>query len=198
MVDFGVDSRPANVLTFCPNEHADLTSQLNEFAATIADADTHRLAKNYYNLQFNNFPIVTMYKRNNKVVGFATCLDRPSFYPSGSIRILNRFYQSSTDCRVNYSRELLRPTTFHCVMQQLILAAKLGYKNGFISRDSRASGFFKNFVNALDKQSTYSWEYQKGPFLVAPDPSNIECWQSIGLVQFDSNNNNFWNHWRTS
>jgi len=190
------DTRPADIYSFVPTEYTELTDELNEYSRTLARRDDHRLIKNYIDINFNQYPFVSMWKRNGSIVGFATGWSR-DIYPSGSIRILNRFYHDSDESRVKFTRELLRPSTFQCVQHQLLLAAKLGYDNAFISREPRTNKFFERFVSSLNLRSTHQWEFNAGPFLVAPDPGNPECWQSIALARLKHTDSNFWYYWRT-
>ena len=189
------DTRPADIFSFYPKDYPELTQELNEFSKELYYKDDHRLVKNYTFLDFDDFDVVSVWKRNNKIVGFATAYNR-DFYPTNSIRILNRFYHDKSYSRIKFTRELLRPSTFHCVQQQLLLVAKLGYSEAFISREMRAVKFFSKFIEALNDRSTHKWEYNQGPFLVSPNASDEKSWQSIGLVKFNNNYNNFWEHWK--
>jgi len=188
------DTRPADIYTFPPSEYPELTNKLNEYSKTLNNRDDHRLLTNYINVDFFTFPFVTMYQRGSTITGFATGWNR-DFYLKGSIRILNRFYHDKETSRIGFTRELLRPSTFHCVQQQIILAERLGYSFAFISREMRATKFFKRFINALDDRSTHSWEFREGPFLVAPNPPDPSCWQSIGMTKLKPTANKFWSSW---
>ena len=189
------DSRPADIYTFVPEEYPELTKQLSDFSNELYFRDDHRLVKNYVNLNFLQFPFVTMYKREKQVVGFATGHTR-DFYPKQSVRLLNRFYHDKTYSRKNFTRELLRPSTFCCIQQQIIIASRLGFETGFISREMRAVKFFSRFINELDNRSTHRWEYKQGPFLVSPDVQDDKSWQSLALVEFKKTDYNFWSHWK--
>jgi len=189
------DSRPAEIYTFSPKSYPNLTQELNQFSNELYYRDNHRLIKNYTFLDFNNFEIASMWKRNNRIIAFATGYVRDC-YPKNSIRILNRFYHDKSYSRVNFTRELLRPSTFHCVQQQILLAYRLGYDNAFISRELRAIKFFERFITALNQRSTHKWEYRKGPFLVSPDETDIKSWQSIGLTNLKYNDVDFWSYWK--
>lgn len=189
------DTRPADIYTFVPSAYPELTKELNEFSNELYYKDDHRLVKNYTFLDFNQFQIASAWKHNNRIVGFATAYAR-DLYPSKSIRILNRFYHDKTDSRIGFTRELLRPSTFHCVQQQVLLASKLDYDIAFISREMRAVGFFRKFINELDKRSTHCWEYKKGPFLLSPNTNDEKSWQSIGAVKLKKTTTDFWSYWQ--
>ena len=189
------DSRPADIYTFVPIIYPDLTEELNKYSKTLANKDEHRLLENYINIDFFEFPFVSMWKRDNKVVGFATGYTR-ELYPKNSIRILNRFYHG-TDSRVPFTREVLRPSFFHCIQQQLILAKKLKYDYAFFSREPRTNKHIKKLVDALNNKSKYSWEFKEGPFLMTPSYNNTKAWQSIAVTNITNSNNNFWENWRT-
>lgn len=187
------DSRPADIYTFVPTEYPELAKQLSDFSNELHFRDDHRLVKNYINLNFLQFPFVTMYKRDDQIVGFATGHVRDC-YPKNSVRLLNRFYHDKTYSRKKFTRELLRPSTFCCIQQQILTAARLGFETGFISRELRAVKFFSRFINELDKRGTHSWEYKEGPFLVSPDAQDDKSWQSLALVEFKKTDYNFWSY----
>ena len=188
------DSRPADIYTFVPTEYPELAKQLSDFSNELHFRDDHRLVKNYINLNFLQFPFVTMYKRDDQIVGFATGHVRDC-YPKNSVRLLNRFYHDKTYSRKKFTRELLRPSTFCCIQQQILTASRLGFETGFISRELRAVKFFSRFINELDKRGTHSWEYKEGPFLVSPDAQDDKSWQSLALVEFKKTDYNFWSYW---
>lgn len=190
---FEGDIYPADVTTFVTADYPELTARLSAYSRGIQDP--HRLAGNYLDYDFSTSEFATMYTVEDNIVGFSTGWAR-DFYPAGSIRILNRFYQDPKQLRVKYIRNFLRPTTEAAVRQQVILAQRLGFATAFISRELRTTKYFSEFAAALNANTEYDWEHQTGPFLVAPDPSNPGCWQSIIRTCFDSEKP-FWNHWRT-
>jgi len=190
------DTRPAEVRTFIPSLYPELTEELNTYSATLKDKDNHRLLENYIDVDFNEFPFVTMLKQNNKIVGFSTGYTR-DFYPEGCIRILNRYYQDSNSLRVKFTREVLRPTTFAIVEQQLEMCRRQDYKSAIISREPRTNKFFSSFIKAISDKGTQTWEMKEGPFLLTPSYNNPKAWQSIAYTKFKNSQENFWEHWRT-
>src|SRR6056300_1009250 len=86
-----IDSRPADIYTFIPSQQPKLTQELNNFSKGLYYKDNHRLLKNYTFLDFNEFKVVSVWKRDGRIVGFATAYAR-DFYPNNTVRILNRFY----------------------------------------------------------------------------------------------------------
>jgi hypothetical protein len=189
------DSRPAEVYTFIPNNHSKLTEELNKYSNELYYKDSHRLLDNYKFLDFYKFPIVSMLKRENKIVGFATGYVR-DWYPLNSIRLFNRFYHDNTSSRIKFTRELLRPTTYNCLVQQVEMAKILNYDMAFISREIRAIKFFENFINAINSYTENKWEFKKGPFLLTPDKNDLKSWQAIGYTKLKESDNNFWEHWK--
>jgi hypothetical protein len=190
------DSRPAEITTFQPENYPDLTAELNEYSANLSGRDDHRLIRNYTNLNFFEFPAISIWRNKGSIVGFATIWDR-SFFPKGSVRLFNRLYHDREKSRVSFTRELVRPSTFHCMEQQLVIAKRLGFEIGFITREMRAQRHFRRFIAALDRQSSHSWEWNGGPFLVAPAPAVASCWQSIGATQLaDKDTTEFWSKWQ--
>lgn len=188
------DSRPAEIISFITKDYPDLVAELNEYSKNIND--NHRLYKNYKNINFSIFPFVSMWKRKNKIVGFATGWNR-DIYPKNSIRIFNRFYHDKSLARVKFSREILRPSTLNCLNHQIELSKNLGYDYIFMSREPRTNKYFKEFVNGLNSKTDLRWEFKEGPFLVAPNPNDISCWQTIVMAELKKSENNFWKHWKT-
>lgn len=187
------DTRPAEIYSFFPHEYPELTQELNDHVKTLVD--DHRLVNNYFNLDFFDHEFVSIWKRKEVIVGFAsgfTC----DYYPINSVRILNRFYHDKNLSRVQFTREVLRPATFHCVQQQLIMANRLCYDTVFISRVPRTNKFFRMFIQALNDRSAFKWDFDAGPFLlVENDEDNHNAWQSIAATMLNSNND-FWENWK--
>jgi hypothetical protein len=190
------DTRPAEVTTFIPSMCPELSETLNEYCANLQNKDQHRLLENYININFFDFPFVTVLKKNNNILGFSTGYTR-NFYPSGCIRILNRYYQDNENLRINFTREVLRPTTFAIVEQQLEMCRRLGYESAIMTREPRTNRFFFKFVDTLSQKGSQKWELKKGPFLVTPSYNNLKAWQSIAYTEFKNTSNNFWQHWKT-
>jgi len=189
------DTRPADIYTFIPDEHPRLANELNEYSKNLKYRDDHRLLENYIDIDFTEFPIVSVWKRGEKIVGFSTGYTR-DFYPNNSIRLLNRFYHDKDNSRVQFTREVLRPSTFHCIQQQILLAQKLNFDHAFISSEPRTNKFFKQFINSLSNKGTHSWSFKEGPFLVTPSYDNPKAWQSIAATQLKNTEQKFWQHWR--
>lgn len=188
------DTRPAEIYSFFPYEYPDKTQELNDYVKELNDE--HRLVDNYRNENFFDHEFISVWKRDNKIVGFATGLSKDN-YPLNSLRILNRFYHNKQNSRVNFTREVLRPATFHCVQHQLILADRLCYDYAFISREPRTNKFFKMFTKALHERSTHKWEFKEGPFLLVKNgKDNPKAWQSISVAHLNNDDNNFWENWK--
>ena len=191
------DTRPAEVTTFIPKLYPNLTEELNTYTKSLQVKDNHRLIKNYVDLDFFDYPFVTCLKQDKNIVGFSAGYTR-DFYRENDVRILTRYYQDSQKLRINFTREILRPTTFNIIEQQIEMAKRLGYDNCFISRELRTSAFFNKFIDALNNATRYRWELSEGPYLIAPDPHNSQCWHTIAVTNLNKKDTkDFWNHWRT-
>lgn len=189
------DTRPAEVKTFIPSLYPELTEQLNQYSSTLMHNDSHRLLENYIDIDFNSFPFVTMLTQHDTIVGFSTGYTR-EFYPNGCVRILNRYYQDSETLRVNFTREVLRPTTFAIVEQQLEMSRRLNFETAIITREPRTHKFFTSFIDALSNKGSQEWELRKGPYLLTPSYNNPKAWQSIAYTKFNNKVENFWQNWR--
>lgn len=188
------DSRPAEIYSFVTKKYPDLVVELNDYTKSLNDC--HRLHKNYKNMDFSIFPFVSMWKKDNKIVGFSTGWDR-DFYPKNSIRIFNRFYHDKDHSRVKFSREVLRPSTLNCLNHQIEFSKQMGYDYVFMTREPRTNKYFTEFVKGLNTKTNLKWEFKEGPFLVAPNAKDPSCWQIIIAAKLKETETNFWNHWRT-
>jgi hypothetical protein len=71
-----------------------------------------------------------------------------------------------------------------------------------MSRESRTNKYFKEFVNGLNNKTKLKWEFREGPFLVAPNPVDPSCWQTIIASNLKETYTdidteiNFWKHWK--
>lgn len=190
------DTRPAEVTTFIPKLYTEITEELNNYSASLRKTDKHRLIENYIDVDFYEFPFVTVLKQDKNIVGFSTGYTR-ELYPQDCVRILNRYYQDSDNLRINFTREILRPTTFAIVEQQLEMCRRLGYATAIITREPRTNKFFNKFIRELTQQGSQSWELREGPFLVTPSYDNPKAWQSIAYTKFKDKQQDFWQYWRT-
>lgn len=174
------DSRPADVHTFLPHKKPDLLEILSQYIESLRENDDHRLIKNYVGLKIQDHFAVSLWMYNGHPVGFATVWNRP-FYGTQTVRLLNRIYHDKSRSRVGFTREVGRPSTVHCLVHQLNLASRYGFKYGFISREPRSLRFFRMFIGRLNEVTGYRWEFDAGPYRVAPG-NGLGCWQAIGYT----------------
>lgn len=139
------DTRPAEIWTRAATEYDFM--KIEQLMYYIKD--NHWLAKNYTMHQIERLKIISIMKRNDKIVGFSGIQD----IDLGS-RILSRLYQIPEN-RVQFTRELLRPT-IHAMLEHQSMLVK---KNAIITREERQSNYFKRFVNEINKKSTCKWEF---------------------------------------
>ena len=185
------DERADRVCTFFSDEQPSLVEELTEF---VVD-DAHRLSKNYDNMDWAKYSFITTWKKSGKITGYSTGWAR-DFYPSLSIRLLNRFYIAPAN-RTQVTTNLLLPATHATIDQQIGFSESMGFKYKFISREVRTPKHFELFIIELNNRSIKDWEYRLGPYLLAPDPGSFTCWQSIGLAVTGVDTKGFWEHWKT-
>lgn len=185
------DARADRVCTFFSDEQPSLVEELTEF---VVD-DAHRLSKNYDNMDWEKYSFITTWKKSGKITGYSTGWAR-DFYPSLSIRLLNRFYIAPAN-REQVSTKLLQPATHVTIDQQIGFSDSMGFKFPFISRELRTPKHFELFIIELNNRSIKEWEYRLGPYLLAPDPDSFTCWQSIGLAMTGVDTKGFWEYWKT-
>lgn len=137
------DTRPAEVWT-----RKTTTEDLDSIEKTLESVnDKHWLASNYTRKQLERLKVISIMKRNNKIVGFSGIQD----IELGS-RVLSRLYQVP-DNRIQFTRELFRPTIRAMLEHQLLLESN----QVVISREPRQSRYFKRFVDELNKRSSAKW-----------------------------------------
>lgn len=181
----GDDKRAAEVETFVPTKFVEKVAQLEEYTNTLYFRDNHRLVENYKFLKFDEFPFVSIFRRQDQILGFATSVVKESF-PAKSIRLFNRFYYD-VNYRTNLSNEFIRPTVLNCINQQLAFSKQAGFEYAFISRE-KAPMHFKKTTDELNKKSIQNnWEFRKGPFEIIPN-----SFQSVSVTQLAGTDNTFW------
>jgi hypothetical protein len=160
------DTRPAEVWTrkTKPEDLSDIDKLLYGLK------DTHWLAKNYTMDQIEKLKVISIMKREGKIVGFSGIQD----IDIGS-RILSRLYQVPKN-RVRFTRELFRPTIQAMVEQQLLLEGK--DNQVVISREPRQSKYFKRFVDELNKRSTAKWTLNNQLYETVPGSWQYIAWRN--------------------
>lgn len=179
------DANPADIHTFIPSSQPKLFRKLVDYVDSLTD--DHRLIENY-RMDMTQFEAVSLWILDDKIIGFASAWNR-KFYGNDTVRILNRFYQDQNEGRINFTRTVVRPSTLHCILHQMKIAQMLGYEWAFISREMRTANFFRNFMARLTtvgKVHNVSWQYERGPFRVAPG-FDESCMQSVGVVNLLKN-----------
>jgi hypothetical protein len=186
------DQRSGTVETFVPGLYPDVTEELNEFMRSVSKND--RLSNNYKNLDYFDYPFVSVTKRNNEIIATSTGYTT-SLYPNNCIRILNRYYRNPNS-RLFITKEYARPTELACVEQQLEMARRLNFDVAIITRD-RAKRQFVKFTDALSSKGSQVWEVTNNKCLVTPSYNNPRAWQYIGYTKFKNLNYDFKKHWQT-
>ena len=146
------DTRPAELITFLPQNEPSLMSELKLELMLFNAIDSHRLIENYSYSKMKKMICVTLMKRDDLIVGFSGIQEMKI-----GNRILSRLYQSS-DNRVSFSREIGRPTLVNMVNHQCIIADKLNLKDIFISREPRGSmKHVRSFIDKLNSHTMSEW-----------------------------------------
>ncbi len=157
------DTRPAEVWTRKTTDY-----DLVEIEACMyAVKDDHYLIDNYKIEQIENLHTISIMRRDDRIVGFSGVMD----IKLGS-RILSRLYQTP-DNRVQFTRELLRPTIHAMLEHQSLLVEK----NAVISREKRQANYFKRFVGAINKNSTRKWKLTAELYETVPNSWQYIAWR---------------------
>lgn len=157
------DTRPAEVWTRKTTDY-DLVA-IEECLYGVKD--DHYLIDNYKIEHIENLHTISIMIRNDKIVGFSGVQD----IELGS-RILSRLYQTP-DNRVQFTRELLRPTIHAMLEHQSLLVEK----NAIISREKRQANYFKRFVEAINKKSTHKWKLTAELYETVPNSWQYIAWR---------------------
>lgn len=157
------DTRPAEVWTRKPTQE-DL-SNIDKLLYEIKD--THWLAENYNMQHIERLKVISIMKREGKIVGFSGIQD----IFQGS-RILSRLYQIPEN-RVRFTRELFRPTIRAMVEHQLLLEDN----QVIISREPRQARYFKRFVDELNRRSTAKWTMTDDLYQTYPGSWQYIAWR---------------------
>ena len=158
------DTRPAEVWTRKTTQQdlSDIDKLLYELK------DDHWLSKNYTIDQIEKLKVISIMKREEKIVGFSGIQD----IAIGS-RILSRLYQVPEN-RVKFTRELFRPTIRAMVEHQLLLEDN----QVVISREPRQVRYFKRFVDELNKRSTATWTLNDQLYETVPGSWQYIAWRN--------------------
>jgi hypothetical protein len=157
------DTRPAEVWTRETTDY-DLV-KIEQLLHSIEDS--HWLSKNYTIDQIEKLKVISLMKRDDKIVGFSGIQE----VNYGS-RILSRLYQVP-DNRIQFTRELLRPTIHAMVEHQLFFIRG----QAIISREPRQANYFKRFVDALNRKSTSKWFLDDKLYEVVKNSNQYVAWR---------------------
>lgn len=119
--------------------------------------------------------ISIIYDNNNNLVAFSTVFSSP-LYPTGSYRILNRFWKD----------ELVRWTGYvsiTMVRHQIEVCKKLNAICGFISTEGNRSRWLKNWI---DRAILKGFDFKQINGMVKVCNGRYKnCWQNVGYIMLD-------------
>lgn len=187
------DELSGTVETWFPNLYPDKTRELNEYMQSACKSDD-RLARNYKDLDYFNFPFVTTVKRDGKIIESGTGYTCP-VYPNNCIRVMNRYYRATTS-RPTVTTGWARPSAQAVVVQQLDMARRLNFETAIITRD-RARRHFIRFIDALATKSNIVWEVSEKKYLLTPNADNPLAWQYVAYTNLGHNSYDFWQEWES-
>lgn len=179
--NFGIMSKilnshkPAEVITFIPHENSSIIEELKTFTFNTGD----NLLDNYVNIDWHDFSAISIYKRNNTIIGFSSVWHRPNYYKSKEVRILNRYYESNNMRQV--SKIIGDSHLIEMVEQQLQIAKKLGFSEAFISRE-KTPRYFKTLITSIAEKTNTTWIIEPEKVCVCV-PESLSCWQYKAWVK---------------
>tara|TARA_Y100000015_G_scaffold34571_1_gene34897 strand:- start:340 stop:951 length:612 start_codon:yes stop_codon:yes gene_type:complete len=185
------DERSGTVETWFPNWYPDKTDELNDYMKSVCENDD-RLARNYKDLNYYNFPFITTVKRDGKIIECGTGYTS-MVYPKNCLRVMNRYYRA-TMSRPTVTTEYARPSKLAVIEQQLEMARRLDFEVAIITRD-RARRHFVKFADALTAKSDQVWEVSDKKYLVTPNEKNPLAWQYIAYTKLTHIGYDFWSKW---
>ena len=187
------DERSGTVETWLPNLYPEATNELNEYMKAVSENDD-RLADNYKDINYFNFPFVTTVKRNNKIIECGTGYTC-DVYPKNCIRVMNRYYRAPAS-RPLITTEYARPSKVAVIEQQLEMVKRLNGEIAIITRD-RAKRHLTKFANALTEKSDYTWKVSNDKCLVTASYNNPRAWQYIAYTKLKNIDYDFLKQWQT-
>ena len=115
--------KPATSSTFLPHDRPEVLRKLNEMEFSESD----RLSDNYKDLDWFGFEAISIYERDDKIIGFSSVIHRPEYFAKKECRILNRYFESVEMRRT--SKIIGDDHVCEMIMQQLDIAKKIGFEN---------------------------------------------------------------------
>jgi hypothetical protein len=161
--------KPAAVYTFVPSRQPAIIKQLNSIIFDSKD----KLHKNYTDIDWNHFSAVSVYFRNNAIVGFSSVWHRPDFYEPKEARILSRYYEFSKMRRT--SKIIADSHLIEMITQQIAISQQLGFAKVFISRE-KTPKYFAKLIQEIRVKTQRQWILEPQKVCVCK-PSNFSCWQ---------------------
>jgi len=161
--------KSVTVSTMMTHDRPDVLRFLKNYTFDKKD----RLNYNYERINWFDYEVISLYRRDRKIVGFSTISHRPEYYEPGECRILNRYYEFPTMRRT--SKVVGGDHVCLMVKQQIKFAKKLGYKKVFMSR-TRSPKYMFAFARMLTEKTEHNWIIEKEKVPVC-DPSIDSCWQ---------------------
>lgn len=161
--------KSVTVSTMMTHDRPDVLRFLKNYTFDKKD----RLNYNYERINWFDYEVISLYRRDRKIVGFSTISHRPEYYEPGECRILNRYYEAPEMRRT--SKVFADDHVCLMVKQQMKFARQLGYTKVFISR-TRSPNYFKRFIKTMAEKNKQKWIMEKNKIAVCD--SNIDdCWQ---------------------
>ena len=161
--------KPATSSTFLPHERPEVLRKLNE----IEFSESDRLSDNYKDLDWFGFEAISIYERDDNIIGFSSIIHRPEYFAKKECRILNRYYESEEMRRT--SKIIGDDHVCEMIMQQLDIEKKIGFEKAFISR-CRSPRHLKKFMENVSTRTGTKWHMEDEKIAVC-NPNFDECWQ---------------------
>lgn len=168
------DCTSFTITTTCPTD--DLKYLFNK----IRNSDAHRSA-NYTLDKVGNAYAFSVTYFNNEPALCSVAWERPYYH--GSVRLMTSYGVRPDLQAINFGKGIdnyMRIDVTDHINQQLEICKLLGRGLCFISQVGRAGGRrIRAIASTVNKYTPCNWNVSDKPILVAPDPSNPECWQYV-------------------
>ena len=160
-----------DVLTFMPDENLDIIKKLQKL-----NFEDENLASNYQSIDWHEYKCITVFQKNEEILGFSSVWHRPKYYDNDEVRILNRYWEHKKIRQ--QSAELARPHLISTVIHQLKYSKYFGYKKAFISREKNYRVMKKLITEIQNKTNTQCTMDNKKVCICVPESPS--CWQYKG------------------
>ncbi len=161
----------SSLISFSPNERLDLINDLSK----INFSSTDPLSKNYQNLDWNNFHVISIFKVKEDIAEFSVAWHRSKYYEPGEVRIMSKYYKNPKYRHTDSRKHLGLKHTLLMIEHQMAMCKAQGFTSAFISRE-RSPKYFRKLITVIQEKTNTQWHSHDDKQCVCV-PEAPSCWQ---------------------